>query len=78
MALTHRAASSGVVGLLIMVHSSDHRRERSLHTVLGLALGVVGIVVMAASRHPAALWIHPRVHGCCVHWRPANCHLARW
>lgn len=40
---------SGVVGLLIVVYSSDHFRERSLHTVFGMGLGVIGIIVMAAS-----------------------------
>lgn len=40
---------SGVVGLLIIVYSSDHFRERSLHTVFGMGLGLIGIIVMAAS-----------------------------
>ncbi|KAK8867381.1 hypothetical protein PGQ11_005959 [Apiospora arundinis] len=40
---------AGVIGLLIIVRSSDHFRERSLHTVVGVLLGVVGCIVMAAS-----------------------------
>lgn len=39
----------GVAGLLIVVYSSDHFRERSLHTVGGMALGLVGCLVMAVS-----------------------------
>ncbi|KAK7926593.1 transporter [Apiospora marii] len=40
---------AGVVGLLIIVRSSDRFRERSLHIVFGMLLGVVGCVVMAVS-----------------------------
>ncbi|KAK8104982.1 transporter [Apiospora kogelbergensis] len=40
---------AGVIGLLLIVRSSDRFRERSLHTVFGTLLGVVGCVVMAAS-----------------------------
>ncbi|CAI6334217.1 unnamed protein product [Periconia digitata] len=40
---------AGVIGLLIIVRSSDHLRERSLHTVLGLLIGMIGCIVMAAS-----------------------------
>ncbi|KAK7957766.1 transporter [Apiospora saccharicola] len=40
---------AGVVGLLLIVRSSDRFRERSLHTVFGMFLGVVGCVVMAVS-----------------------------
>ncbi|GIZ48523.1 hypothetical protein CKM354_001157700 [Cercospora kikuchii] len=39
----------GTVGLLIIVYSSDHFRERSLHTVGGMCLGIVGCIVMATS-----------------------------
>ncbi|KAF6793454.1 allantoate transport protein [Colletotrichum sojae] len=39
----------GVFGLLIIVWSSDHFKERSMHTVAGMCLGVVGCVVMATS-----------------------------
>ncbi|PKS11724.1 hypothetical protein jhhlp_001712 [Lomentospora prolificans] len=40
---------AGVAGLLVIVYSSDHFRERSLHTVLGMCIGLVGLIVMAAS-----------------------------
>lgn len=40
---------AGVVGLLLIVRSSDRFRERSLHTVFGMFLGVVGCIVMAVS-----------------------------
>ncbi|KAK8128980.1 transporter [Apiospora sp. TS-2023a] len=40
---------AGVIGLLLIVRSSDRFRERSLHTVFGMCLGVVGCVVMAVS-----------------------------
>lgn len=39
----------GTVGLIIIVYSSDHLKERSLHTVFGMALGLIGCVVMATS-----------------------------
>lgn len=39
----------GTVGLIIIVYSSDHLKERSLHTVFGMALGLVGCLVMATS-----------------------------
>ncbi|KAK7955711.1 MFS general substrate transporter [Apiospora aurea] len=42
-------AGSGVIGLLLIVRSSDHFRERSLHTVFGMLLGIVGCIVMAVS-----------------------------
>jgi phage shock protein PspC (stress-responsive transcriptional regulator) len=42
-------ANSGTAGLLIIVYSSDHLRERSLHTIGGLFLGIVGCIVMAVS-----------------------------
>ncbi|KAL2802247.1 major facilitator superfamily domain-containing protein [Aspergillus granulosus] len=40
---------AGTVGLIIIVYSSDHLKERSLHTVFGMALGLIGCVVMATS-----------------------------
>ncbi|KAF7532239.1 hypothetical protein G7054_g8140 [Neopestalotiopsis clavispora] len=39
----------GTVGLVIIVYSSDHLRERSLHTVFGIMIGIIGCIVMAAS-----------------------------
>ncbi|KAK0634128.1 major facilitator superfamily domain-containing protein [Immersiella caudata] len=42
----------GTVGLIIFVLSSDYFHERSLHTVAGMVLGVVGCAVMAASNDP--------------------------
>ncbi|KAF9884622.1 hypothetical protein FE257_001444 [Aspergillus nanangensis] len=42
----------GTVGLIIIVRSSDILRERSLHTVFGMALGLIGCVVMATSSNP--------------------------
>ncbi|TDZ28800.1 Major facilitator-type transporter hxnP [Colletotrichum spinosum] len=39
----------GTVGLLMIVWSSDHFRERSLHTVFGVSLGIIGCIVMATS-----------------------------
>ncbi|KAH6842351.1 major facilitator superfamily domain-containing protein [Chaetomium sp. MPI-CAGE-AT-0009] len=42
----------GVVGLLILVYSSDHFHERSLHTVFGMLLGLIGCAVMVASSDP--------------------------
>lgn len=42
----------GTVGLIIIVYSSDHFHERSLHTVFGMFLGIIGCVVMAASTDP--------------------------
>ncbi|KAI1851512.1 hypothetical protein JX266_002974 [Neoarthrinium moseri] len=39
----------GTAGLLIIVWSSDRCGERSLHTAFGMALGIVGCIVMAAS-----------------------------
>ncbi len=42
----------GVVGLVIIVFSSDHFRERSLHTVFGLLLALIGCAVMSASSDP--------------------------
>jgi hypothetical protein len=43
---------AGTVGLIIIVASSDHFRERSLHTILGMALGLIGCAVMTASSNP--------------------------
>ncbi|KAI9148221.1 putative transporter [Paramyrothecium foliicola] len=40
---------AGVAGLLIIVWSSDRRKERSFHTVGGVCLGIIGCVVMATS-----------------------------
>jgi len=42
----------GVVGLLILVYSSDRFRERSLHTVFGMMLGLIGCLVMVLSDNP--------------------------
>jgi sugar phosphate permease len=39
----------GVAGLLCMVWSSDHFKERTLHTAGGMCIGIVGCVVMATS-----------------------------
>ncbi|KAL2847202.1 major facilitator superfamily domain-containing protein [Aspergillus pseudoustus] len=39
----------GTIGLVIIVYSSDHLKERSLHTVFGMSLGLIGCVVMATS-----------------------------
>ncbi|KAL4862948.1 hypothetical protein BDV12DRAFT_206863 [Aspergillus spectabilis] len=39
----------GTVGLVIIVYSSDRLKERSLHTVFGMTLGLIGCVVMATS-----------------------------
>ena len=44
--------AAGVVGLLIIVYSSDHFHERSLHTVFGMLLGLIGCAVMVASSDP--------------------------
>ncbi|KAK4149609.1 hypothetical protein C8A00DRAFT_46795 [Chaetomidium leptoderma] len=43
---------AGTVGLICIVFSSDHFRERSLHTVFGMLLGLIGCGVMAASSDP--------------------------
>jgi hypothetical protein len=40
----------GVVGLMIFVYSSDRFKERSLHTMVGMLLGLIGCVVMATSQ----------------------------
>ncbi|KAJ5558736.1 hypothetical protein N7461_002708 [Penicillium sp. DV-2018c] len=42
----------GTVGLIIIVYSSDRLKERSLHTVFGMTLGLIGCVVMATSSNP--------------------------
>ena len=42
----------GAVGLVCIVYSSDHFRERSLHTVGGMGLGLIGCLVMATSSDP--------------------------
>jgi hypothetical protein len=42
----------GTAGLIIIVLSSDHFHERSLHTVFGMVLGVIGCAVMVASSNP--------------------------
>ncbi|KAI6889627.1 hypothetical protein KC359_g291 [Hortaea werneckii] len=39
----------GTVGLLIIVWLSDYFKERSIHTVCGMSLGIVGCIVMATS-----------------------------
>ncbi|KAI7286869.1 hypothetical protein KC345_g920 [Hortaea werneckii] len=39
----------GTVGLLIIVWLSDCFKERSIHTVCGMSLGIVGCIVMATS-----------------------------
>jgi hypothetical protein len=42
----------GTVGLVIIVYSSDKFHERSLHTVFGMLLGLIGCVVMMTSTNP--------------------------
>lgn len=42
----------GTAGLLAIVYSSDHFKDRSLHTCFGMALGLIGCVVMATSSNP--------------------------
>lgn len=37
------------MGLLIVVYSSDHFKERSMHTAGGMSLGIIGLIVMATS-----------------------------
>lgn len=49
MTSTYNYPCSGTVGLLIVVYSSDHFRERSMHTVGGMTLGIIGLIVMATS-----------------------------
>jgi MFS family permease len=44
--------AAGVVGLVCIVYSSDHFHERSLHTVGGMTLGLIGCIVMATSSNP--------------------------
>ncbi|KAF2025469.1 MFS general substrate transporter [Setomelanomma holmii] len=39
----------GTVGLLIIISSSDHFKERSLHTVVGVCLGIIGCIVITTS-----------------------------
>lgn len=43
---------TGTAGLLAIVCSSDHFKERSLHTCFGMALGLIGCLVMATSSNP--------------------------
>lgn len=40
---------SGTFGLLVIVSFSDRLKERSLHVIGGMCLGIVGCIVMAAS-----------------------------
>lgn len=42
----------GTVGLIIIVWSSDRLKERSLHTAFGMALALIGCIVMATSDNP--------------------------
>lgn len=42
----------GTVGLIIIVWSSDRLQERSLHTAFGMALALIGCIVMATSDDP--------------------------
>lgn len=42
---------AGTAGLIAIVYSSDHLKERSLHTVFGMCLGLIGCVVMATSHN---------------------------
>lgn len=42
----------GTAGLIVIVYLSDHFKERSLLIVLGMALGLIGCVVMATSSNP--------------------------
>ncbi|KAI8301269.1 putative transporter [Colletotrichum sp. SAR11_240] len=39
----------GTVGLLVIVWLSDHFKERSMHTVGGMCIGIIGCIVMATS-----------------------------
>ncbi|KAL4812285.1 major facilitator superfamily domain-containing protein [Aspergillus spinulosporus] len=41
----------GTAGLIAIVYSSDHLKERSLHNVFGMSLGLIGCVVMATSHN---------------------------
>ncbi|RDW84106.1 uncharacterized protein DSM5745_04432 [Aspergillus mulundensis] len=41
----------GTAGLIAIVYSSDKLKERSLHTVFGMSLGLIGCVVMATSHN---------------------------
>lgn len=42
----------GTAGLIMIVFSSDRFKERSLHTVFGMTLGLIGCIVMATSTNP--------------------------
>ncbi|EMD01042.1 hypothetical protein BAUCODRAFT_62198, partial [Baudoinia panamericana UAMH 10762] len=42
----------GATGLVIFVASSDYFQERSIHTVVGMLLGMIGCIVMAVSKDP--------------------------
>ncbi|KAK4141786.1 uncharacterized protein C8A04DRAFT_30631 [Dichotomopilus funicola] len=42
----------GTVGLILIVYASDHFRERSLLTIFGMLLGLIGCAVMVASSDP--------------------------
>jgi uncharacterized membrane protein YhhN len=42
----------GTAGLIAIVLLSDHLKERSLMVVLGMALGLIGCLVMATSSNP--------------------------
>src|SRR5258706_1959070 len=44
---------SGAFGLFCFVYSSDHFKERSLHTVVSMGLALVGLIVMSTSTNPA-------------------------
>jgi hypothetical protein len=52
---------AGTVGLILIVFSSDHFRERSLHTVFGMLLGLIGCAVMAASSDPTLRYVFSHV-----------------
>jgi MFS family permease len=51
----------GTVGLIIIVYSSDHFHDRSLHTVFGMTLGLIGCAVMAASSDPKLRYVFAHV-----------------
>jgi hypothetical protein len=58
----------GTVGLFCFVWSSDHFQERSFHTIAGMGLGLVGLVVMTVSQNPELrfAFVHVCLAGCFV------------
>ncbi|KAL3436069.1 major facilitator superfamily domain-containing protein [Aspergillus tetrazonus] len=43
--------TAGTAGLIAIVYSSDHLKERSLHIVFGMCIGLIGCVVIATSHN---------------------------